>query len=431
MDIPLIGYISCVMSRLAYFDNDKYLDKYINITDIPELKKQFTDIKKHSIEEIFELKTKNMISINKKVNKINYNDELTKEVSSDSIQYISICTSNYSGIYVLADKRMNTIFVCFRGTYSPKSALSYLQVKTFVPTQICEDAEDGYLLGVFKITAEVFYTIRESIRYLSKYFLKTKDFKLVTTGHSLGGSMASVFSYLWANKHKRRVKIICITFGSPRVMNGHLIEKFNVLIHDKIIMYARYISNGDPFVKLPITTKKFKNSYYFPDDYDKTLDYVAITCNYIKKTKKVKCNLKNTTKKANLSLINHGLYLGIIFKNAANGKMNFNKEIKRNIDNSTICRIIIWNKKCKYKAVFFILNDVKYNISKEKNFITKIMKKFIVDYTHQDIYMNTQVFETLIKNSIELENTDLNPLTPNKIENIQYNGKVEEQLYCL
>lgn len=428
MDIPLISYISVIMARLAYFDNDKFLDKYINITDIPELKKQFTEIKKHSIEGIFDLKTKNMISINKKINKINY-DDLSKNRSSDSIQYISICDSNYSGIYVLADKRINTIFVCFRGSYSPKSALSYLQVKTFTPTQICEDTEDGYLLGVFKITAEVFYTIRESIRYLSKHFLKTKDFKLATTGHSLGGGIASIFSYLWTQKHKQHLKIICITFGSPRVMNGHLIKKFNQLIHDKIIMYRRYISNGDPFVKLPLTTKKFENSYYFPDNYDDSLDYVAITCNYIKKTNKVKCNLKNKTKKAKLSLINHGLYLGIMFKDAANGKTNFNKEIKRDTDNSTLCRIIIWNK--KYKAVFFKLNDVKYNIPKEKNMITKLIKSFILDYKHQDIYMNTQVFENLIKNSSELDNNDLNPLASNKIESIQYNGKVEEQLYCI
>ena len=63
--------------------------------------------------------------------------------------------------------------------------------------------------------------------------------------------------------------------------------------------------------------------------------------------------------------------------------------------------------------------------------ITKIMKNFVVDYKHQDIYMNNQVFEKLIKNSLELDNTDLNPLSPNKIENIQYNGKVEEQLFCL
>ena len=194
-------------------------------------------------------------------------------------------------------------------------------------------------------------------------------------------------------------------------------------------MYTRYISNGDPFVKLPLTSKKFENSYYFPDNYDDSLAYVAITCNYMKKTNKVKCNLKNKTKKAKLSVINHGLYLGITFKNAANGKMNFDKEIKRDTDDSTLCRIIIWNK--KNKVVFFKLNDVKNNISKEKNFITKIMKNFVVDYKHQDIYMNTQVFENLIKKGTELDNTNLNPLAPNKIESIQHNGKVEEQLNCL
>ena len=430
MDIPLISYISCIMSRLAYFDNTKFLNKYINNTNIPELKKQIQDIKKYNIEDIFELKTKNMISINKKVNSINSNDEQIQHLHSDTIQYISICTSNYSGIYVVADKRMNTIFVCFRGSYSPKSMVSYLQFNTFTPTQMCKDTEDGYLGGIFKIIAEVFYTIRESIRYLSKHFLKTKDFKLVATGHSLGGAIACIFSYLWTKKHEQLLKIICITFGSPRVMNGHLIEKFNKLIHDKIIIYTRYISNGDPIVKLPITSKKFKNSYYFPDDYDHLLDYVAITCNYTKKTNKVKCNLKNKTKKAKLSKISHGLYLGIIFKGASNNKLDYKKEIKRDTNNNTLCRIIIWNK--KYRAVFFNLNDVKYNNSKSKNlFISKILKKFVLDYKHQDIYMNTEVFEKLIKNSIELNNTDLNPLVPDKIENIQYNGKVEEQLYCL
>ena len=66
----------------------------MNVKNTKNIVTNQINTKKHSIEEIFELKTKNMISINKKVNKINYNDELTKEESSDSIQYISICTSN-------------------------------------------------------------------------------------------------------------------------------------------------------------------------------------------------------------------------------------------------------------------------------------------------------------------------------------------------
>jgi predicted lipase len=267
MDIPLISLISVVMSRLAYFDNTHFLNKYLQIFNIDELNKQIINIKNKNISNIFDLKIKNIVSINKKINKINYpdNNNLNNtNLSSEYIQYICISTSNYSGVYIVANKLMNTIFVCFRGTYSIKSGLSYLKFSSFSPKKVCkEHNNDGYLLGIFKIIAEIFYTIEESINYLSTHFLNSSSsIKIITTGHSLGGALASVFSYLWVN-HKTQLKIACITFGSPRVMNGDLIEKYNNLIHNKIILFKRYITNGDPFTKLPITSKKFSNSYYF------------------------------------------------------------------------------------------------------------------------------------------------------------------------
>ena len=290
MEIPLLSLLSIIMARLSYFDNTHFLNKYLQICNIPELNNQIINLKNENITNIFDLKIKNMITINKKINKINYTDQ--KKLSSKNVQYICISTSNFSSVYIVADKLMNTIFICFRGTYSVKSGLSYLKLSSITPTNICKDSDDGYLLGVFKIIAEIFYTITESIHYLSTYFLKTTNFKLITTGHSLGGGGASIFAYLWV-KQNPTLKITCITFGSPRVMNGPLIKKFNKLIHGKIIMFKRYITNGDPFAKLPITSKKFENSYYFPDDYDESLNFVAITCKNIKKTHKVLCNLKN------------------------------------------------------------------------------------------------------------------------------------------
>jgi len=354
MDIPLISTICCIMSRLAYFDNNNFLNKYLQILNIHELNKQLIDLKNQDIDNIFDLKIKNMLSINKKINEINYSDK-NNDLSSKNVEYISICTSNYSGVYIVADKLMNSIFVCFRGTYSVKSGLSYLKLSSFTPTSICDNSDDGYLLGVFKIIAEFFYTIEESINYLSKHFLKKDKIKIITTGHSLGGGAANIFSYLWVS-HKSNLKITCITFGSPRVMNGPLIEKFNELIHNKIIMFKRYITNGDPFAKLPITSKKFNNSYYFPDDYDESLNFVAITCNNIKKTKKVLCNLKNKTKKRKINIKYHGMYLGILLKGAAGNKTDLNKEIKRDTNNNTICRIIIGGNNENFRVVFFNIN---------------------------------------------------------------------------
>lgn len=430
MDIPLISLISCVMSRLSYFDDTQFLNKYLQIFNISELNKQIINFRNQDIINIFDLKIKNMIKISKKINEINY-DNTPNELSSENVQYISISTSNYSSVYIVANKLMNTIFVCFRGTYSVKSGLSYLKLSSITPKNICDDSDDGYLLGVFKIISEIFYTIEESINYLSTHFLKTQKIKIITTGHSLGGGAATIFSYLWV-KHKSDLKIACVTFGSPRVMNGPLIEKFNELIHNKIILFKRYITNGDPFAKLPITSKKFINSYYFPDDYDEELSSSAITCNNIKKTQKVLCNLKNKTKKRKISIKYHGVYLGISYKGAANNVTDLNKEIIRDINNDTICRIIIGGNNQNFRAVFFNLNEAK---RKKQGFISskidKIKKTFFqVDYKHQDIYINKKMFEKLIKNSTELANDNLNPLINDKLIKIQHKNPNKE-LNCI
>ncbi len=430
MDIPLISLISCIMSRLSYFDDTYFLNKYLQIFSIPDLNKQIINFKKQDVTNIFDLKVKNMTQINKKINIINYNNK-SDILSSENVQYISISTSNYSSVYVVANKIMNTIFVCFRGTYSVKSGLSYLKLSSITPKNICHGSNDGYLLGVFKIISEIFYTIEESINYLSTHFLKTSKIKIVTTGHSLGGGAASIFSYLWI-KHKPELKIVCVTFGSPRVMNSALIEKFNELIISKTILFKRYITNGDPFAKLPITSKKFENSYYFPDDYDESLSFVAITCNHIKKTRKVLCNLKNKTKKRKIDIKSHGIYLGVSYKGAANNVTDLNKEIIRDTNNDTICRIIIGGNNDNFRAVFFNLTEAKM---KKQDFISsklaKIKKTFFqVDYKHQDIYINKKMFEKLIKASAELDNENLNPLISDKIVEIEHKNPKQE-LNCI
>ena len=433
MDIPLISSISSIMSRLSYFDNTQFLNKYLQIFNINELHNQILKFKDLDITNIFDLKIKNLTSINKIINKINYNNSST-DLSSKDVQYISISTSNFSSVYVVANKAMNTIFVCFRGTYSVKSGLSYLKLSSITPKNICDDSDDGYLLGVFKIIAEIFYTIEESIIYLSTHFLNINNInniKIISTGHSLGGGAASIFSYLWV-KHLKNSKIVCITFGSPRVMNGPLIENFNEFIRSDTIMFKRYVNNGDPFAKLPFTSKKFKNSYYFPDDYDKSLNFVAIICSNIKKTRKFYCNLKSKTRKHKINIKYHGMYLGISYKAAANNLSNLNKEIKRDSNGDTICRIIIGGNNETFKVVFFNLNEAKI---KKPNFITSKLQKikktfFQIDYKHQDIYINTKMFEQLIKNSTNLNDDNLNPLLSHKLVKILHKNPKQE-LKCI
>ena len=56
-EIPLITYLSCIVSRLAYLNNDQFLNKYVEIFNISELSGQVKKLKNINPVNIFSLKT--------------------------------------------------------------------------------------------------------------------------------------------------------------------------------------------------------------------------------------------------------------------------------------------------------------------------------------------------------------------------------------
>ena len=92
-------------------------------------------------------------------------------VSSKNVMYISITTSNYSSVYIIADKIMNAIWVVFKGTDSPKNMSIYSKPSSLISIDLCEDERDGTIGGIFKILSEIINTIMNSIGYLSNHFL--------------------------------------------------------------------------------------------------------------------------------------------------------------------------------------------------------------------------------------------------------------------
>ena len=51
--ISLITYISCVISRLVYFHNTEFLEKYTDIFNLKDLSSQLKEIKEASKGNIF------------------------------------------------------------------------------------------------------------------------------------------------------------------------------------------------------------------------------------------------------------------------------------------------------------------------------------------------------------------------------------------
>ena len=431
MDIPLISYISSILSRLSYMNNTNFLHYYDEIFKVKELRDQLHKIKEVDDKDIFDPIVNNIDIINKKINIITKKHLIHKSDNSSNVKYISISTSNYSSVYIIADKLMNTIFIAFRGTYSLKSALAYFKLTSIEPYKICKNNPGGLILGIFKIVGEIFYTIKESIHFLSSTFLKTKNYKLVTTGHSLGGGCSQIFSYFLV-KQNPKIKITCVTFGGPRVFNKYLVDKFNNYIERNIIMFKRYVTNGDPITLLPLTRKKGNVSYYHPDEGNDKMDYTAIVCRNVKKTQKPLCNLRNKTKKHKPNLKFHGTYLGVSYSGAGEDITKLSKEIVRS-HGSTVCRIIFGGNNEQSRAVFFLLDDLKTK-TKTTNIVSEVIKKFkkrfTTDYKHQDIYMNTRIFNDLLKKSVVLDDDNMNPTLFTELVEIKQ-GKGQPELYCV
>ena len=431
MDIPLISYISSILSRLTYMNNTNFLHYYDEIFKVKELRDQLHKIKEVDDKDIFDPILNNIDIINKKINTITKKHLIHKSDDSSNVKYISISTSNYSSVYIVADKLTNTIFIAFRGTYSLKSALAYFKLTSIEPYKICKNNPGGLVLGIFKIVGEIFYTIKESIHFLSSTFLKTNNYKLVSTGHSLGGGCSQIFSYFLV-KQNPKIKITCVTFGGPRVFNKYLVDKFNNYIERNIIMFKRYVTNGDPITLLPLTRKKGNDSYYHPDEENNKMDYTAIVCRNVKKTQKALCNLRNKSKKHKPDLKFHGTYLGLSYSGAGEDILKTTKEIVRSHGN-TVCRIIFGGNNEKTRAVFFLLDDLKTKTKTNdivSEVITKLKKTFTTDYKHQDIYMNTRIFNDLLKKSVVLDDDNMNPTLFTELVEINQ-GAGKPELYCV
>ena len=186
------------------------------------------------------------------------NDGMNPSPSSNLV-FINITDSNYGEIYVIGDKRMpNVVIVSFRGTATAKSAGSYMRVPLNPQTIFNFGGKNiQVLLGVHKILNEIVNTIFGAIEYVSKqinpaYLETPNSIKIITTGHSLGGALATLFAFkyvfeptyttqrTWLDKN-----IGCFSLGSPRVFGKDAASLFCCLVQQNQEIVAK-----DPILKL-------------------------------------------------------------------------------------------------------------------------------------------------------------------------------------
>lgn len=246
------------------------------ITDIKELNKDEQDLFKlndpnnvlFKLQEPVKLRTYNgkkyidFIPYAERINNLiedTKNSPYYKEITDSNIKIESIATSNYGIVLIIGIKYIdNFIFTSFRGTYSTKTAQSYIQMSSLKPVKISEGTK--VLKGIAKIEFEMLHTILSANNDIATTFLQKSNIIPVFTGHSLGGAMATLLDYEYCsiidNKGSQYFAPlsptpVCISFGSPRVLSKTTSETLCSKIVANKSLFHRYSNDGDPVTALP------------------------------------------------------------------------------------------------------------------------------------------------------------------------------------
>jgi hypothetical protein len=139
-----------------------------------------------------------------------------------------------------------TLIVAFRGTESKDDIFTDLKINRVMlplfrmPDELCPLIHSGFY--------EQFFSVN---KYLEED-IKEKD-KIVFTGHSLGGALATIGSLYYSFQYPEK-DISCVTFGSPRVGD----DRFAYYFNDRVTNSYRYVNDNDPVPCLP-TRWRFKH----------------------------------------------------------------------------------------------------------------------------------------------------------------------------
>jgi predicted lipase len=158
-----------------------------------------------------------------------------------------------TGAYAFSMVKDRTLFFVFRGTNDAQDALvniDLIRVPFFEGQKQCHIKVHGGFMKQFDALKE------GVVKTVVKHIKNVDTIQFV--GHSLGGALATLFAGHVARFYRgyvdgflRELKVVCHTFGSPRVGNKHFARWFqeNVKTSD----CARIINREDPVAQIPIS----------------------------------------------------------------------------------------------------------------------------------------------------------------------------------
>ena len=189
----------------------------------------------------------NLCSVSYNTNEVLTAKYTNKEIIFDKCGKCPILKETPSDCQYFTTYYNDSLLICFRGTESKKDILLDINIsrsKFIVPNyNIKMYVHEGFLTQFNEVCHDLTNEIES---YKNDISIDNKKKKIIFTGHSLGGALATLgtcyFSIL-----NRDLSVNCITYGSPRVGCNEFKKKFNKYC-DKSF---RYVNENDPVPSLP------------------------------------------------------------------------------------------------------------------------------------------------------------------------------------
>jgi len=152
-------------------------------------------------------------------------------------------------VYVFLSQSSRTLYVAFRGTQTWKDVVHDLDCK-IVPW--CKERPQVLVHSGFR---KKLRSVEDELLMVTKEHSDLFD-KIVLTGHSLGGALATMASPIVGEAHPKKT-VECMTFGAPRVGNEIFVQWF----HSNVDVVLRIVNDFDPIQSMPLEAHYFHVSH--------------------------------------------------------------------------------------------------------------------------------------------------------------------------
>ena len=170
------------------------------------------------------------------------NNILTHVIEKDSEQVIFGYNQDY-----------NAIFIAFRGSSNIENWLANIQ---FHQIQPYDDENISVEKGFYNLYADLKPIIYDTLQELAS---KYSTHNVLSTGHSLGGALATLFAFDNYYYNEEYNVIALMTFGSPRIGNHNFVTKFA-----NYNMYSKRITHYYDMV--PHVPQNLLHYYHIPNE---------------------------------------------------------------------------------------------------------------------------------------------------------------------